>query len=106
MDDKSSVDLNGYGDELMRLRLENQGLRALLERIRGQRDDAEDRFANSQTKVAQLERQVRKHAWRISDLEAENRVVREVPRDVGPPVCYPALNTRYLSQKLINNSFY
>lgn len=49
MDEKPRVELNGDGDELKRLRLENQGLfaqTALVKRIRGQRDEAEDRFAN------------------------------------------------------------
>ncbi|KAJ6526807.1 hypothetical protein B0H19DRAFT_545619 [Mycena capillaripes] len=75
--DKKPVQSLG-NEELKHARHENQRLRAEVERIRRERDDAETRFAASQTRIAELEHQIRKHALKITDLEAEGRTLREV----------------------------
>ncbi|KAJ7754191.1 hypothetical protein DFH07DRAFT_823296 [Mycena maculata] len=87
MDQKSSIGLDCNKDELQRLIMENERLRGIVDRVRQERDDAETRFANSQAKVAELEHQVRKHALKISDLEAEGHTSLEAPK---PPVDPPS----------------
>ncbi|KAJ7446573.1 hypothetical protein FB451DRAFT_1375863 [Mycena latifolia] len=85
MEDKPKIELRGHDEEMERLRHDNQRLRAEVERVRRERDDAETRFAGSQTKVAELEHQVRKQTWRIADLEAEVRLLPKAPSDSRPP---------------------
>ncbi|KAJ7093410.1 hypothetical protein B0H15DRAFT_157850 [Mycena belliarum] len=90
MDGKVGIERNSPQDEIKRLQRDNQRLRAELERVRWERDDAETRFASSQTKVAELEHKVRKQGWRIADLEAE-RDVPEMPENLRPlPLVAPA----------------
>jgi hypothetical protein len=87
MDEKSQVQSRGNEEELRRIRHENQCLRAEVERVRRERDDAETRFASSQAKVTELEHQVRKQSLTIADLKAEIRTRPEVCMESGPPVC-------------------
>ncbi|KAJ7689956.1 hypothetical protein B0H17DRAFT_599853 [Mycena rosella] len=75
MDANTTFELAGQEKEITRLRHEKQRLLAEVERVRRERDEAETQFANSQTKVAQLEHQVRKQTWRIADLEAERHAL-------------------------------
>ncbi|KAJ7148032.1 hypothetical protein C8R43DRAFT_1108097 [Mycena crocata] len=89
MDQAANVAAGDKEEELKHLRYETQRLRAEVERVRRERDDAEARFATSQAKNTELQHQVRVSALRVADLEAERSVLPQMARQLGQPAQFP-----------------